>query len=199
MPVWFIFLRTFLSINEINLLSSKRTRKFCRLGASLSAGMGPQPSEHFSSSRIWTTQSNQLFSAAFSPGLCQFGLWLRVQRGWLSACWLNARRQLQHREPRLLCENLGKSSVCFSAAMCMLLQRTPEWLYPCSVKTDSRDYRLQEEIVTHQAGQAWCCRSWVTFQHCCKHNGLLPNFHQTFSITLEFAVPQKKWNFVYHP
>lgn len=44
---------------------------------------------------------------------------------------------------------LGKPSVSFSAVMCVLLQRTPEWFYPWSVKTDGHGYRLQEEIVTH--------------------------------------------------
>lgn len=69
--------------------------------------------------------------------------------GQLSTCRLNAHRQLQHREPGLLCLNLGNSSVCFSAAMCVLLQRTPEWFYPCSVKTDGHSSWQQEEIVTH--------------------------------------------------
>lgn len=147
MPVRFIFRKMFLSINEINLLNSKKARKFCLLGAawvlgwahsqvSISVGVG------FGQNKVtnYSLQPSLQICVSVDSGSGCSGAWHSTR---------TAFRQLQHREPGLLCKNLGKPTFCFSAAMCVPLQRTPEWFYPCSVKTDLQGYWLQKEIVTH--------------------------------------------------
>ena len=77
--------------------------------------------------------------------------------------------------------------------MYALLQRASQRFYPCSVKTDGRSYRLQEEIVNHPGSASVVLPDLgVTFQHCHKYIGFLPNFHRTFPITPELVVPRKK-------
>lgn len=175
----------FLSINEINLLNSRKARKFCLLGAawvlgwahsqvSISVGVG------FGQNKVtnYSLQLSLQVCVSVDSGSGCSGAWHSTRTAFsvLVGCTQAAAAQ----RARSALQKPGKTNcLLFSSHVCATAHVDKGLLsgfIPVVWKLTSRAIGCRKKLLPILAVQAWCCQNWVTFQGCCKHNGLLPNF-----------------------